>query len=174
MAAYRRIYDSRHLQADCQNQDQLRNPTLGNRVWALHLLLILPDPQWQKGSIPSRTLRRPAPCFLTPNSLVGPPPLDLLARCLQSVLCGCCSSTILRASMRPPRATFKTATRRWGGQSRAIRTGWSRTASRYDSGWKNTGLAAVPLRRRDFNYFTYSSALLCLPVSSDVPAFLFI
>jgi len=34
MAAYRRIYDSRHLQADCQNRDQLRNPTLGNRVWA--------------------------------------------------------------------------------------------------------------------------------------------
>ena len=34
MAAYRRVYDSRHLQADCQNQDQLRNPMLGNRVWA--------------------------------------------------------------------------------------------------------------------------------------------
>jgi len=32
MAAYRRVYDSRLLQADCQ--DQLRNPTLGNRVWA--------------------------------------------------------------------------------------------------------------------------------------------
>jgi len=27
-----RVYDSRHLQVDCQ--DQLRNPTLGNRVWA--------------------------------------------------------------------------------------------------------------------------------------------
>ena len=34
MAAYRRVYDSRHLQADCQERDQLRNPTLGNRVWA--------------------------------------------------------------------------------------------------------------------------------------------
>ena len=34
--AYRRVYDSRHLQADCQEPDQLRNPTLGNRVglWA--------------------------------------------------------------------------------------------------------------------------------------------
>ena len=32
MAAYRRVYDSRHLQA--KNRDQLRNPTLGNRVWA--------------------------------------------------------------------------------------------------------------------------------------------
>jgi len=30
MAAYCRVYDSRHL----QNRDQLRNPTLGNRVWA--------------------------------------------------------------------------------------------------------------------------------------------
>jgi len=30
---YRRVYDSRHLQADCQEpRDQLRNPTLGNRV----------------------------------------------------------------------------------------------------------------------------------------------
>jgi len=32
MAAYRRVCDSRHLQADCRNQ--LRNLTLGNRVWA--------------------------------------------------------------------------------------------------------------------------------------------
>jgi len=34
MAAYRQDYDSRHLQADCQNLDQLQNPTLGNQVWA--------------------------------------------------------------------------------------------------------------------------------------------
>ena len=38
MAAYRRVYDSHHLQADCQNRDQLRNPTLGNRVWATFTL----------------------------------------------------------------------------------------------------------------------------------------
>jgi len=31
MAAYRRVYDSRHLQADWEDQDQLRNPTLGMR-----------------------------------------------------------------------------------------------------------------------------------------------
>jgi len=31
MAAYRRVYDSHHLQADYQ--EPLRNPTLGNRVW---------------------------------------------------------------------------------------------------------------------------------------------
>jgi len=30
----RRVYDSRHLQADCQEPGSLRNPTLGNRVWA--------------------------------------------------------------------------------------------------------------------------------------------
>jgi len=34
MAAYRRVYDSSHLQSDCQLRDQLRNPTLGHRVWA--------------------------------------------------------------------------------------------------------------------------------------------
>ena len=34
MAAYRRVYNSRHLQAD-----QLLNPTLGSRVWATFLLL---------------------------------------------------------------------------------------------------------------------------------------
>ena len=31
MAAYRRVYDSRHLQADCQEPG---SATLGNRVWA--------------------------------------------------------------------------------------------------------------------------------------------
>jgi len=30
MAAYSRVYDSRHLQADCQEW----NPMLGSRVWA--------------------------------------------------------------------------------------------------------------------------------------------
>jgi len=35
MADYRRVFDSRHLQADCaKNWDQLRNATLDNRVWA--------------------------------------------------------------------------------------------------------------------------------------------
>jgi len=33
MAAYRRVYDSRRLQAHCQEPDQPRNPTLGKRVW---------------------------------------------------------------------------------------------------------------------------------------------
>jgi len=40
MAAYSRVYDTRHLQADCQERDQLRNATLGNRVWATFLSLI--------------------------------------------------------------------------------------------------------------------------------------
>ena len=34
MAAYRRVYDSRHLQADCQEPGSTPEPTLGNRVWA--------------------------------------------------------------------------------------------------------------------------------------------
>jgi len=38
MAAYRWVYDSRHLQA-VKNWDQLRNPTLGNE-YGLYLLAI--------------------------------------------------------------------------------------------------------------------------------------
>jgi len=34
MAAYRRIYDSRHLQADCQEPGSAPETTVGNRVWA--------------------------------------------------------------------------------------------------------------------------------------------
>ena len=42
MAAYRLVYDSRYLQADCQEPGaQLRNHTLGNRVWASYLCLFL-------------------------------------------------------------------------------------------------------------------------------------
>ena len=39
MAAYHRVYDSHHMQADCKNRDQLRNPTLGNTVWATFTFL---------------------------------------------------------------------------------------------------------------------------------------
>ena len=43
MAAYRRVYDSRQLQLQvaktAKNRDQLRNPTLGNRVWATFTFL---------------------------------------------------------------------------------------------------------------------------------------
>ena len=39
MAAYRQVYDSRHLQADCQVRDQLWNRTLGNRVRATFTFL---------------------------------------------------------------------------------------------------------------------------------------
>ena len=34
MAAYRRVYDSITCRLTAKNRDQLRNPTLGNRVWA--------------------------------------------------------------------------------------------------------------------------------------------
>ena len=34
MAAYRRVHDSRHLQADCQEPGSAPEPTLSNRVWA--------------------------------------------------------------------------------------------------------------------------------------------
>ena len=37
MAAYRRVYDSHHLQADCQEPASAPEPYLGNRVWATFL-----------------------------------------------------------------------------------------------------------------------------------------
>ena len=39
MVAYRRVYDSRHLQADCKEPGSAPNPTLGNRVWASFFVL---------------------------------------------------------------------------------------------------------------------------------------
>jgi len=41
-----RVYDSRHLQANCQNRGQLRNPTLGNRVWATFTFFTLGVVPW--------------------------------------------------------------------------------------------------------------------------------
>jgi len=34
VAAYRRVYDSRHLQTDCQEPESAPEPTIGNQVWA--------------------------------------------------------------------------------------------------------------------------------------------
>ena len=34
MAAYRRVYDSRHLQADCQEPGSVPEPYARNGVWA--------------------------------------------------------------------------------------------------------------------------------------------
>ena len=39
MAAYRRVYDSVTSRLTAKNRDQLRNPTLGNRVWAVFTFL---------------------------------------------------------------------------------------------------------------------------------------
>ena len=39
MAAYRRVYDSRHLQADCQEPGSAAEPC-GNRVWAAFFIEI--------------------------------------------------------------------------------------------------------------------------------------
>ena len=52
MAAYRRVYDSRHLQADCQEPGSAPGPyTLCNRVWATFTFFTvvycgLGEPQW--------------------------------------------------------------------------------------------------------------------------------
>jgi len=40
MAAYRRVYDSRHCRLTAKNRDQLLDPTLGNRVWATFYLFL--------------------------------------------------------------------------------------------------------------------------------------
>jgi len=40
MAAYRRIYDSRHLQAGVKNRISYGTRTLGNRVWATFYFFI--------------------------------------------------------------------------------------------------------------------------------------
>jgi len=37
MAAYRRVYDSRHLQADCQEPESAPEPYARYRVWATFL-----------------------------------------------------------------------------------------------------------------------------------------
>ena len=42
MAAYRRVYDSRHLQADCQEPGSA--PTLGSWLWATFTFLLFPNP----------------------------------------------------------------------------------------------------------------------------------
>jgi len=42
MAAYRRVYDSRHVQADCQETGSAPEPyTLGSRVWATFTFFIV-------------------------------------------------------------------------------------------------------------------------------------
>jgi len=46
MAAYRRLYDSRHLQADCQEPDQLRNPSSAIE-YGLYLYLFIGLPHFR-------------------------------------------------------------------------------------------------------------------------------
>ena len=41
MAAYRRVYDSRHLQADCQEPGPAREPYARYRVWATFTFYLL-------------------------------------------------------------------------------------------------------------------------------------
>jgi len=43
MAAYRRVYDSRHLQADCQEPGSAPEPYARNRVWTTFTFKM----QWQ-------------------------------------------------------------------------------------------------------------------------------
>jgi len=45
MAAYRRVYDSVTRRLTAKNRDQLRNPTLDNRVWATFIFFFTSDQQ---------------------------------------------------------------------------------------------------------------------------------
>ena len=67
MAAYRRVYDSRHLHAD-----QLRNPTLGNRVWATFFI----KQAVHFGSVRSFYRTAPTDTKLSPRQSL--PPADLV------------------------------------------------------------------------------------------------
>ena len=72
MAAYRRVYDSRHLQADYKNRDRLRDRTLGNRVWATFTFFYLPSPSPASAlsTFPSTLLFSSPPNFGNPRPIV--------------------------------------------------------------------------------------------------------
>ena len=55
MATYRQVCDLRHLQADCQERDQLRNPTLGTRVWATFTFYSAPPDRGEQSIAMPRT-----------------------------------------------------------------------------------------------------------------------
>ena len=51
MAAYRRVYDSRHLQADCEEPGSAPEPyTLDNRVWATFTFFTLDTDHTARGT----------------------------------------------------------------------------------------------------------------------------
>jgi len=90
MAAYRRVYDSRHCRLTAKNRGQLRNPTLGNRVWASFTVLhsqnadlhfsVQPDGQLAAETALMHRLRV---CLFTPHCLPLPHYIDLYWHKLQ-------------------------------------------------------------------------------------------
>jgi len=77
MAAYRRVYDSRHLQA-AKNRDQLRNPTLGNRVWANFTFLL-------SASVEAHCGGESSPAY---TAIFGPLKIPLITCLLSSTVFG--------------------------------------------------------------------------------------
>ena len=49
MAAYRRVYDSRHLQDDCQEPGSAPEYTLSNRIWATFTFYITSSYVYRSG-----------------------------------------------------------------------------------------------------------------------------
>jgi len=58
MAAYRRVYDSRHLQADCQEPESAPEPYTRNRVWATVTVFLIRTRCKTKRSPPGDPHRR--------------------------------------------------------------------------------------------------------------------
>ena len=57
MAVYFRVYDSRHLQADCKEPGSARNPSLSNRTWATFFTFC-----------PIGSVKQKSPVWLTPHA----------------------------------------------------------------------------------------------------------
>jgi len=124
MAAYRRVYDSRHLQADLQtakNRDQLRNHTLGNRVWATFFSLIL------LRAVKSEREQRNTAAFASsfPPGLPSPPKVvvfrDAGPCCQQRSLGGETDARAVFRSIRwvsGPSTGPRVSGRNWGGAYR--------------------------------------------------------
>jgi len=106
MAAYRRVYDSRHLRADCQERDQLWNPTLGNRVWATFTFYLYTsndhvsaDWPWRTGCFPVEWCHRRR-CCATPHR---PAYLDAAPSTI------CCSPSGRSGDVATPTKTHSTS-----------------------------------------------------------------
>ena len=106
MAAYRRVYDSRHLQADCQEPGSAPEPYVGNRVWATFTTKVIVIKFAECGT--SSPYLSPLLLFWSNVGLLASDPSDDFQR---TATLGCsaaatpCTATPLRRSM-PRRSSW--------------------------------------------------------------------